>query len=454
MYSLGIQKLLDSAEISIGGRILVKAKGKVYEGLLMPRPDIGDSNCIVLKLDNGYNIGIRIDRGSAIEKSGHKEPKTVKEEEEFELGKIKKSLLKVSFDPEKPPIAMISTGGTVASRVDYQTGGVSAMMDPKEFLHNVPELFNIVNIKNFSKPFTKMSEDMDSSDWIALAKLVAKELNSDNKGVIITHGTDTLHYTAAALSFMLPNLLKPVIIMGSQKSSDRPSSDAVMNLICSSHAAVSDIAEVAVCMHGNMNDDYCLLMRGTKVRKMHTVRRDAFRPINDLPLAKVWPSGKLEIVNKSYRKRSDQKIKADAVFEEKVAIVKAYPGSEPSILEYLQAKGYRGFVVEGLGLGHVPTDSRKSWIEIIKKLVKDGIPVVVTSQTIYGRINPNTYTNLRRLYHYARAIPGEDMLTEVAYVKLGHVLAKTKDMDEIRRLMLTNMAGEITPRTVPDAFLY
>ncbi len=454
MYSHGIQKILDSAKISIGDRILVKAKGKEYEGLLMPRPDIGDSNCIVLKLDNGYNIGIRIDRGSAIEKSDHREPKAVKDEEEFELGRIKKSLLKVSFDPEKPPIAMISTGGTVASRIDYQTGGVAAMMDTKEFLHNVPELFNIVNIRSFARPFTKMSEDMDSSDWISLAKLVAKELNSDNKGVIITHGTDTLHYTAAALSFFLPNLPKPVIIMGSQKSSDRPSSDAGMNLICSSYAAISDMAEVAVCMHGSLNDDYCLLMRGTKVRKMHTVRRDAFRPINDLPLAKVWPSGKLEIINKSYRKRSDEKVKTDAVFEEKVAMVKAYPGSEPSILEYLQGKGYRGFVVEGLGLGHVPTDSRKGWTDIIKKLVKDGIPVVITSQTIYGRINPNTYANLRKLYHHAGAIPGEDMLSEVAYVKLGYVLAKTKDMEEIRKLMATSLAGEITPKTVPDAFLY
>jgi len=297
-----------------------------------------------------------------------------------------------------------------------------------------------------------MSEDLNYKDWQVLAELVAKELNK-NKGVIITHGTDTLHYTSAALSFMLKNLSKPVVLTGSQRSSDRGSSDAFMNLICSAYAAVSNIAEVGVCMHGSTDDQYCHFIRGTKVRKLHATRRDAFRSINEMPLAKIWPDGKTDILNKNHKTRKDEKVVADVKFEPRVALLKAYPGSEPEILEILAKKGYKGFVIEGTGMGHVPTEAEKSWIPVIKKLIKDGIPVVIAPQTLYGRINTDVYTNLRVLYHDAGAIPAEDMLPEVAYVKLGWVLGHTKDLEKVRELMLTNIVGEITARSEIEAFL-
>jgi glutamyl-tRNA(Gln) amidotransferase subunit D len=454
MYSKKIQAVLKKKGMKTGERIKIKKLSKHYEGLLMPKSELGDPNCIIIKLDSGYNVGIRFDEKTEIKKVKQTEPKEVKEEKEFELGKIKKKLLKVRFDPKKPPISLIATGGTIASRVDYRTGGVYMLMDPHEFLYNVPELKNIVNIKKISRPFTKASEDMDYTDWQTIAKEAAKHLNSDINGVIITHGTDTLHFTAAALSFMLRDLSKPVVLTGAQKSSDRGSSDAGMNIICSSYAAISNIAEVGICMHGSMNDDYCLLIRGTHCRKMNTIRRDAFRPINELPLAKVWPAGKVEILNKDFKKRSKGNVRPDVKFEPKVALVKAYPGSEPGIIDFLIKKGYKGFVVEGLGLGHVPTFAKKSWIETIKNAVNSGIPFVVTSQTIYGRVNPNVYTNLRILYHEAGAIPGEDMLSEVAYVKLGWVLGHTKNMKKIKEMMLTNYSHEITERTLPETFLY
>jgi glutamyl-tRNA(Gln) amidotransferase subunit D len=186
---------------------------------------------------------------------------------------------------------------------------------------------------------------------------------------------------------------------------------------------------------------------------MHSTRRDAFRSINENPLARVWPDGRIDILNKNYKKRKDEKVIADFKFEPKIALLKSYPGSEPEILEFLVKKGYKGFVIEGTGMGHVPTESDKSWIPTIKKLIKDGIPVVVASQTIYGRINTNVYTNLRILYHEARAIPAEDMLSEVAYVKLGWILGHTKDLEKVREMMLTNMAGEITQRSEIETFL-
>jgi glutamyl-tRNA(Gln) amidotransferase subunit D len=455
MYSSKLQSLFKAKHLRIGSRIKLTRSGKTYEGLLMPKTDAGDPDSVVIKLDSGYNIGLKFAKGMRIQKANGETPKSIKEEKKYELGKISDKLVKLKFDPRKPPISLISTGGTISSRVDYRTGGVHALEDPKEFLHNVPELAGIANLKHIRKPFSKMSEDMDYRDWQEIAVAVGRDLNSGMRGAIVTHGTDFLHYTSAALSFMLRNLHKPVILVGAQRSSDRGSSDAGMNLICAAHAAVGEIAEVGICMHGESADSFCLFNRGTKVRKLHSSRRDAFRPINDLPLARIYPNGKISILNRDHKKRSDrQKVEVDTKFEPKIAMLKAYPGSEPSVIDYLVSKGYKGFVIEASGLGHVPTLARKSWINTIKKHVKDGIPFVTASQTLYGRINSNVYTNLRILYKEAGAIPGEDMLAETAYVKLGWVLGHTKSLDKVREMMLTNYAGEITKRSLPGTFLY
>jgi glutamyl-tRNA(Gln) amidotransferase subunit D len=443
MYSDKIRSVLKSKGIKPGDHVRVVHNGKTYSGILMPKGDTGDPDSVVLKLDSGYNAGIKYGKSVSMTrlKSGS-----------GKLGKISKKLITVRFFKEKPPISMVSTGGTIASRIDYRTGGVTGISKPEEMLYNVPELAEIVNIRRMVTPFTKMSEDMDYRDWQAIAKAVAKELNSGSRGVIVTHGTDTLHFTSAALSFMLRELYKPVALVGSQRSADRGSSDGPFNLICAAHVSISNMAEVGICMHGEINDSYCLFSRGTKVRKMHTSRRDAFRPVNSLPIAKVWPDGKIEKLSR-HKTRMDKDVEADVRFEPKIAIVKAYPGSDPAIMDYFVRKGCKGIVVEGTGLGHVPTQSRVSWISTIKKHVKDGIPVVVTPQTIYGRMNPSVYSNLRILSK-AGAIHGEDMLTEVAYVKLGWVLGHAKDMDEVRRMMLTNYAGEINDRLETKAFLY
>ena len=455
MYSKRLEAVFKRKHVRVGSRIRVSKAGKAHEGLLMPKSDMGDPGSVVIKLDSGYNIGLKYGKGVTIVKARSKTPGTVKEEEEYELGRVSRSLLKVRFNPKKPPVSLISVGGTIASRVDYQTGGVKGISDPREILHNIPELAGIVNIKHLRSPFTKMSEDMDCRDWQEIARAVARDLNSGMKGAIVTHGTDFLHFTSAALSFMLRNLHKPVVLVGAQRSPDRGSSDTGMNLICASHAAVGEIAEVGICMHGESGDSFCLFNRGTKVRKMHTSRRDAFRPINEMPLAKVFPNGKVEITNREHRKRDDrEKVELDTKFEPRVALLKAYPGSEPGVIDYLVSKGYRGFVIEAGALGHVPTFARKPWISTIKKHVKDGIPFVTASQTLYGRINPNVYTNLRILYHEAGAIPGEDMLPETAYVKLGWVLGHTKSLEKVKEMMLTNYAGEITKRTLPGTFLY
>ncbi|MEM5872202.1 MAG: Glu-tRNA(Gln) amidotransferase subunit GatD [Candidatus Aenigmatarchaeota archaeon] len=446
MYSRKIETILKKEKIKVGDRVAIERNGKIYYGLLMPKTKYEDENIIVLKLDNGYNIGFDI-KSVKISKVKTKEPEDIEEEAEYELGKTKKEFLEVNFDQTKPKVSLISTGGTIISRVEYKTGGVYAVDNPKELVHNVPELRDIVNME-MSSPINKMSEDMEPEDWILLAKYVAKELNSGKKGVIITHGTDTLHYTSAALSFFLKNLGKPVVLVGAQRSGDRGSSDAGMNLICASYIAISNIAEVGICMHGNIDDKFCYFIRGTKARKMHSTRRDAFRSINELPIAKIFSDGKIEIINKNHKIRDDSKrVELDTKIEKNVALLKVYPGADSKIIDYYVKNGIKGFVIEGTGMGHVPTEvAKKPWTLKIKKY-SDHIPFVITTQTIYGRVNPYVYTNLRKLFIEAKAIPGEDMLSEVAYVKLMWILGKTKDIKKVREMMLTNYAGEITSRS-------
>ena len=437
MYSEEIEALLRNKRIEVGDRIVVFKKGKRYEGILMPRIELGDKSCLILKLDNGYNIGIKFEKGVKIKK--------VRKEWKIEKPKAEGKKILI-FDKKLPLISIIGTGGTIASRIDYRTGGVYASFSPNDIAMQIPELREIANIK-VEQIMNIMSEDMSPERWIEIARAVAKEINSGSKGIIVTHGTDTLHYTSAALSFMLKDLPCPVALVGSQRSSDRGSSDAVMNVTCAANFVTnSDVAEVCVVMHGSISDDYCFAIRGTRARKMHTSRRDAFKSINELPIAKIyWESRKIEILNENYRKRSESKVRVDDKIERKVALIKCYPGLNPDIFDFYLEKGYKGFVIEATGLGHVPTLGEYSLLPKIEEATKSGIPVVITSQCLYGRTHPTIYHNLRELLKRGAIFVG-DMLPEVAYVKLMFVLGHTKNLEKVKEIMLTNLAGEISER--------
>ncbi|MEM0074373.1 MAG: Glu-tRNA(Gln) amidotransferase subunit GatD [Candidatus Micrarchaeaceae archaeon] len=441
MYSEELERLLSTMKISLGSRIRLKIGKSVFEGILMPRPDLGDNSIIVLKLDNGYNIGIKYTTSMHIEKVG-------KERTAFEFPKAE-----IKSNPSLSNITLVSTGGTIESRIDYITGGVYMLVKPEELLYEVPELANIANI-NIVTPMSIASEDMTYLDWQAIAKEVAKAFEGGSRGVVIMHGTDTMHYSSAALSFMLQNLPGPVVLTGAQRSGDRGSSDAFMNLICSSIiAARSDIAEVGICMHASSSDDYCNFIRGTKARKMHTSRRDAFRPINEKPIASVSENGAIHYISE-YAKPKSGGLNLLTGYEPKVALVKFYPNSDPGIIDYYLSKGFKGLIIEGTGLGHVaitPRQSSYSWLGSIKNAVESGIVVGVTSQCLYGRTNSSVYRNLRLLAN-AGAIHCEDMLPETALVKLGFLLGNYKK-EEAASMLNKNLVGEIKNRTEIDAFL-
>ncbi len=415
-----------------GDLVEVHLSKTIYEGILLESSETG---IVLLKLGTGYNIGFN--------KKDILEIKVLKKVRED-----RKELIKIKKSSEKPNIAMIITGGTIVNRYDSKTGGVAPLTKPEELFKFYPEIFEKANILKVESPFMKASEDMDFRDWKEIAKTCENLLNDSNiQGIIITHGTDTLHYTSAALSFFLGKLNKPVVLTYSQRSSDRASSDANLNLKCSVLAAISDIAEVMLVGHGSINDDYCYAMPGAKVRKLHSSRRDAFKPVNSKPFAKIYPD-RIEILN-DYNRRNNEKVKLDLKFEEKVALVKFYPGQNSDILDYYLKNKYKGIILEMSGLGHVPTmRARDGWTRKLKEVQDKGLIVCATTQCIFGRTDPLVYSNGREILETGM-IYLENMLSETALVKLGWALGHeewVRDKNKIREKMLENISGEFNER--------
>jgi len=428
-------KVLRGISAKVGDRLRIEKPGQIHEGILMPRTELGDQDHVTIKLGSGYNLGVRLTRSTKVSKIGA-----------GKMPRIGLPPLEFKPDPSKPNIAILGTGGTIASRVDYRTGAVYPAFAAEELYSAVPELAELANIRT-STVCNVFSENMRPDLWVKIAQAAARELNKGAKGVVIAHGTDTMGYTAAALSFALKNIFRPVVLVGSQRSSDRPSSDAALNLLSAvSVAGKSDIAEVCVVMHGSAEDDFCLIHRGTKVRKCHTSRRDTFQTINDLPIGMV-KDGAISTFGGYNRAKQEGKVRVDAKFEPKVALVKVFPGVQSKTIDSLLSAGYKGIVLEGTGLGHTP----ESLFPSIKRAIKRGVAVVMTSQCIWGRVDMKVYSTGRDLLRLG-VIPGEDMLPETAYVKLMWLLPKASDLNELKKLMLTNIAGEITQRTRPDVF--
>jgi len=424
-----LQSLLQ-INADIGDLIEIEKNDNIYKGILMPSYSPYD-DIIVIKLDNGYNIGVSII--SAKIKLIKKKSESQKETQE--VSKSTKSEIKI-----------ISTGGTIVSKIEYETGAVRPALSTEDIIKFMPEINNIAKI-SAEILFAILSENMTPEHWVKIAEAVKRAFKEGNEGVVIAHGTDTMAYTASALAFSL-KLPGPVVLVGSQRSSDRPSSDAAINLYSSVLLAKkAPFGEVVINMHGESSDTYTLAHRGVKVRKMHTSRRDAFQSINDKPLAKVeWKENKVEILRSDYIPKRDE-VEEDAKFDTHVFLLKYYPGLTPEILEYLMEKKVRGVILEGTGLGHVAT----SFVDYIKKMTKDGVFVGMTSQCLFGRVNMNVYTT-GRLLQEAGVVPLEDMLPEVAIVKLMWVLAHESDQEKVKKLMLTNLVGEINPRHSLDFF--
>ncbi|MCD6329884.1 MAG: Glu-tRNA(Gln) amidotransferase subunit GatD [Candidatus Cloacimonetes bacterium] len=428
--------VLKNFKVRVWSDAEVKTTRGNFNGIILPRSENDDDLHIVLKLATGYNVGVDVNTITDMKEIGYKEAHYKIPEKEF------------PFTEGKPNIKLLGTGGTIASRLDYRTGAVIPAFSPGELYGAVPELADICNLQT-EKLFAVFSENMGPDQYKKLAIAIGKEIEKGIDGIVIGHGTDTLHHTAAALSFMIQNSPIPIVLVGSQRSSDRPSSDAALNLIhATTTAATSDIAEVLVCMFGPTSDEYGLLHRGTRVRKMHSSYRSTFRTIGDIPLATVTRDGVVPIKNNYNYRRNDKKVKILPYFEEKVALIYYYPNMQPDMIYSLIDNGYKGIIIAGTGLGHV----NKPLYPAIRKCKEKGIPVYMTVQTLWGFVHMFVYDTGRDLMSYG-IIPAENMLPEVAYIKLGWALGQTNDLEKVKELMLTPIAGDITKREPYNGYL-
>ena len=429
-------KILKKFQVRVWGQANVETSRGVFVGTILPRAENDDDQHIVMKIVTGYNIGIDIQTIVKMKETGYKKANYKIPEKEFPT------------TPGFPRVKLLGTGGTIASRLDYRTGAVIPAFSPGELYGAVPELADICNLET-EKVFAVFSENMGPKQYIALAKAIGREIENGVDGIVIGHGTDTLHHTGAALTFMIQNSPIPIVLVGSQRSSDRPSSDAALNLMHAMYTAGhSDIAEVMICMFGPTSDDYGLLHKGTRVRKMHSSYRSTFRTIGDTPLASVR-RGEIKTIKKEYNhRRKDKNVKILPYFSDKVTMMYYYPAMKPDILDAMVDAGYKGIIIVGTGLGHV----NKELYPAIERAHKKGVHMFMTLQTLWGYVNMFVYDTGRDMMAKG-IIPAGNMLPEVAYIKLGWVLGQTDDPEEVNRLMLTPINDEITKREPYNGYL-
>ncbi len=444
MYAERVQDAFDAHDISVGDTIRIQRGDQAYEGRLMPQTGQGDPGVVVIKLDNGYNTGIAYTDDTTVEKVADHEAADETAEALPEP------------DPDLPDITVLHTGGTIASRVSYETGGVTAAFSPEDLFDLYPGLFDRANI-DADLVAQMYSGDMEPAHWQQIADAVTD--HTDRDGIIIGHGTDTMQYTAAALSFMLDGIDIPVVLTGAQRSSDRPSSDAAENLEAAVNldAAVRFIQKgvpgVYICMHAGMSDDAAAVHRGTRVRKMHTSRRDTFRSIDAGPAATVDVADGSVTVHVA--PDSSGAFTPRTELNDSVGLLKTVPGLDTELIE--QYDRYDGVVLEGTGLGHFPVNAydeetahHDDILAAIADLAADR-PVVMTSQCLNGRVNMHVYDYGVKLLD-AGVIPAGTMLPEVAYVKLMWALGQTDSTDDAEQLFQENVAGELLDREEYDGF--
>ena len=420
-YKGKIRDFLISNKVDVGDLVKITSE-LTYSGILMPRYESGDESHIVLKLKSGYNIGIKFEKIEKLEKIGERQPNNENSQ----------TIVK---NEELPKILLLSTGGTIASKVDYRTGAVTPALSATELYEAVPEIAKIANV-DAEVLFSEYSENLQPEHWLEIAKKIDSVVDSDYAGIIIAHGTDTMHYSSAFLSFALSGFKKPITLVGSQRSSDRPSSDAALNLIAATKFLVNTKSKgVFVVMHQNESDDAIACHLGTRVRKNHTSKRSAFQTVGSEPAFVMYENEILENMKNTFFKENEYNPRIN--LDTKVALIKYHPGFNPEIIDSLIKLEYRGIIFEGTGLGHIG----KTMYDSIKKAKENGIFLGMTSQCIDGRVSMTVYESGRDLLDMG-IIPLENMIPEVALVKAMWVLGNCNSEDDIKNMMLENYSSE------------
>ena len=416
-------EFLKANQISVGDSVKILAD-ITYSGIIMPRYEHSDDKHIVLKLNSGYNIGLEIAKIEKIEKN--QSTKKIIEKDE-----------KIEKIAGLPKILLLSTGGTIASKIDYRTGAVTPVLTAEELNSSVPELAKIANI-DAQVLFSEYSENIMPEHWLQIAEKINGYSKSDYTGIIIAHGTDTMHYTSSFLSFALAGFPIPIVLVGSQRSSDRASSDAALNLISATKFITeSKTKGVYIVMHQDENDGTIACHLGTRVRKNHTSKRGAFQTIGDVPAFIIVEDQIQKNITEDFFKVNEFQPKI--YLDTKVALVKYHPGYDPNLLDKIIEMGFRGVIFEGTGLGHIG----KIMYESVKKANEKGVFLGMTSQCIDGRVGMTVYESGRDLLDLG-IVPLENMIPEVALVKAMWAMGNSQNRDEVKKIMLENIASELS----------
>ena len=413
---MSAKKFINDNGAEVHDRVRIETGDLTYEGLILPKHNFSKDNILILKLDNGYNIGVSIDNAkmSLISKAEKKDTVKHTKKESKEL----------------PDISILGTGGTIASFVDYKTGAVSPAITAEQLVNSVKALEDVANVS--AEPlFSLASEDMKPEHWEGMATKVKEMHDKNNHGIVIGHGTDTMSYSAAALSFQLPEISNPVVFTGAQRSPDRPSSDAHLNLVGAAKVAMSDLGEISIAMHETTDDENVAIWRGNRARKTHSSKRDAFRTPNEGALGIV--KDKIEWKRK-YRSTVENTT-IQAGFDENIGMIWSHPGLKIEDWENIVSRK-NGVVIAGTGLGHINSDL----LDAIEKTSKD-IPVAMSSQCLSGSTNLNVYRNGRKLLERG-VVETYDMLPETALVKM--MWLSKHHQDNVRDMMGQNLVGEIS----------
>jgi len=422
-YSGKSLEFLKKNNVRVGDSIKILAD-LTYSGILMPRYEHSDDEHIVLKLNNGYNIGLEIKKIKKIEIQKSEQIKVENNE-------------RVKTNTSLPRILLLSTGGTIASKIDYRTGAVTPALTAEELSESVPELSEIANIDT-EVLFSEYSENLQPEHWKKIAEKLHDYANSDYTGIIIAHGTDTMHYTASFLSFALSGFPIPIALVGSQRSSDRPSSDAALNLISAARFVLEkDIQGIYIVMHHNESDDAIVCHVGTRVRKNHTSKRSAFQTIGEDPAFLIVGKKIQRNLQENFFKHREYNPKLN--FDSRVALVKYHPGYDPKLINNLVESGYKSIIFEGTGLGHIG----KTMYDSIKNANESGLFLGMTSQCIDGRVRMTVYESGRDLMNLG-ITPLADIIPETALVKAMWALGNTNNFADMKNLMLQNIASEFS----------
>ncbi|MFH1400120.1 MAG: Glu-tRNA(Gln) amidotransferase subunit GatD [Nanoarchaeota archaeon] len=421
----------------LGDSVSVRYDGETIEGVF-----ISEDSHLVIKLRGGYNIALdkrKVKKVSALPASNASAvPKIVKPKK-----------------GEGAKIVVLHTGGTIASRVDYATGAVIARYGPEEFLSLFPEVMRFADVH--SRLVANIQSEMMRFDhYNLLVDAIEAEVKAGAKGIVVTHGTDTLSYTSAALGFACAGIGVPVVLVGSQRSSDRPSSDAYMNLLSAVfYASRTKRAGVSVCMHGGLDDTTCDILDAFRCRKMHTTRRDAFRQVNGKVIAKVSVFDETIQEFDAPRHVAVDQIRGRFDPRLKVGWVRTHPHMRKE--DFSAFASYDGLIIEGTGLGHVPNMALDAFMaehariaKAVKALCRK-MPVVLGSQCVFGRVMMDVYTPQRMLK--ADGVLGDtlDLPVETLFIKLAWLLS-TVPRDQVASSFGLDLAGELSSRSRVDGF--